>query len=419
MSVDETSHNIPNLDSNLEAEQGPVEPPEHGLPGHLVRAIIIGLVLVCMLLSGFGNIATWTNGVEGVDYAIAFGTGIISEVIGAVLLVVIIWCMARPSFQRLLMAVLFLPVWSMATFQNASASWSYYVEASNSDEIAAAQKRALETRQALKTQANLAQERIEEIKNELSFIGMTRTPEEIRSERDRLPENYVTKRAELTAELNKAERRISLDTELTSQRSMLSKTAGAGVVASNNAATEAGVSVSQANMGSKSSDTPASAADIHDVWSFLSFVQTNRLGSLVLVMEIMKSFGLLLVNVVFAGEGRSKRSKQAKAQAVPRRSTREAVPAHSRAAQSPVSPTPTAKVIPMVATPATAAVVAPAPAPVAPKTREEAVTIRPAHQSAKSNIRFADEEDSQASDTQEKPAKTGTEGGIGISSKFV
>ncbi len=414
MSVDETSHNLSNLNSNLEAEQGTVEPPEHGLPGHLVRAVIIGLVLVCMLLSGFGNIATWTNGVEGVDYAIAFGTGIISEVIGAVLLVVIIWCMARPSFQRLLMAVLFLPVWSMATFQNASASWSYYVEASNSDEIAAAQKRALETRQALKTQANLAQERIEEIKNELSFIGMTRTPEEIRAERDRLPENYVTKRAELTAELNKAERRISLDTELTSQRSMLSQTAGAGVVASNNAATDAGVSVSQANIGSKSSDTPASAADIHDVWSFLSFVQTNRLGSLVLVMEIMKSFGLLLVNVVFAGEGRKRRPKVAPSV---QRSNIKHVPAQNHVVQTPAAAAPTAKVIPMVAMPATVAVATPAPA--TPQPRQEPAPKRPTNQNAKSSIRFADEEDSQMSDTQEKSAKTGTEGGIGISSKFV
>ncbi|MFC7292979.1 hypothetical protein [Hirschia litorea] len=404
MSVDETSHNI----ADLEAEQGPVEPPEHGLPGHMVKVIIIGLVLVCMLLSGFGNIATWTNGVEGVDYAIAFGTGIISEVIGAVLLVVIIWCMARPSFQRLLMAILFLPVWSMATFQNASASWSYYVEASNSDEIAAAQKRALETRQALKTQANLAQERIEEIKSELSFIGMTRTPEEIRAERDRLPDNYVTKRAELTAELNKAERRISLDTELSDQRAMLSKTAGAGVVAN---VTDAGVSESQTNLGAPASDMPASAADIHDIWSFLGFVQTNRLGSLVLVMEIMKSFGLLLVNVVFAGEGRKRRPK---ADQTAQRSNTKRAPAQNRVAQTPVAVAPTAKVIPMLAVPATAAVATPAPAP-----RQEAVPKRSTNQSAKSNIRFADEEDSQKSDTQEESVKTGTEGGIGISSKFV
>ncbi len=265
--------------------------PEYGVAGKAVAAIIVILVIACMLLSGFGNIATWTAGLDGVDYAIAFGTGIISEVIGAVLLVVLIWCLARPNIQRLLIALLFLPVWTMATFQNASASWSYYVEASNADEVALAQKNALRQQVALETQAGLAQERILEIKKELSFIGMTRTPDEIRAERDRLPENYVTKRAKLTAELNKAKRRIALDTELTEQRATVSDTAGAGVVAD----IESSNSIS-----SSASNNPLSASEIHDVWSFMKFVQKNRLGSLVMVMEIMKSFGLLLINVVFA-----------------------------------------------------------------------------------------------------------------------
>ncbi len=265
--------------------------PEYGVAGKAVAAIIVILVIACMLLSGFGNIATWTAGLDGVDYAIAFGTGIISEVIGAVLLVVLIWCLARPNIQRLLIALLFLPVWSMATFQNASASWSYYVEASNADEVALAQKNALRQQRALETQASLAQERILEIKDELAFIGMTRTPDEIRAERDRLPENYVTKRANLTAELNRAERRIALDADLTEQRATVSDTAGAGVVADIE---------STNSISSPASNNPLLASEIHDVWSFMKFVQTNRLGSLVMVMEIMKSFGLLLINVVFA-----------------------------------------------------------------------------------------------------------------------
>lgn len=422
MSTEETTTHI---------EDEEVGAPEHGLPGHLVRVIIIGLVLVCMLLSGFGNIATWTNGVEGVDYAIAFGTGIISEVIGAVLLVVIIWCLARPNLQRLLMALLFLPVWSMATFQNASASWSYYVEASNADEVAEAQKRALRQRQALKTQADLAQERIDEIKSELAFIGMTRTPEEIRSERDRLPENYVTKRASLTAELNKAERRISLDTELTQQRATLSQTAGAGVVASE--AIEASPSAAKG-----AGPAPVLASEITDVWSFLQFVQTNRLGSLVMVMEVMKSFGLLLVNVVFSGSGREKRKNtQKRVVAAPVSSTRQegaakvptsaaweahrsnanpATPSQQISAPKPHQDDASAKVIPMVAPEPSK----PAPEPVPTVAAE---TVKP---STPASIKFADEEGVVSSKTNdfENDETDGMEpngvvGGIGISSKFV
>lgn len=413
------------------------EAPEHGLPGHMVRIIIISLVLVCMLLSGFGNIATWTNGVEGVDYAIAFGTGIISEVIGAVLLVVIIWCLARPNLQRLLMAVLFLPVWSMATFQNASASWSYYVEASNADEVAAAQARAVEKRQALMTQANLAQERIDEIKSELSFIGMTRTPDEIRTERDRLPDNYVTKRAKLTAELNKAERRIALDTELTQQRSTLSQTAGAGVIASD---TSQNVSVSQTQAASMGVNIPANAAEITDVWSFLQFVQTNRLGSLVMVMEVMKSFGLLLVNVVFSGETRRKSKEKAQARqvrtreksankerqasnGVPSSTAWDAYRAQSQASNAHASSEQgSAKVIPMTAPVQSKPVVeADIPAQFSEPATSATAAVEPkAQPKTVSNLQFADEEpaspSTQSSEETEEPLK---QGGIGISSKFV
>ncbi|ACT60843.1 hypothetical protein [Hirschia baltica] len=294
------------------AQQEGQDAPEHGLPGQVIRITIIMLVLTCMLLSGYGNIVTWTAGVEGVDYWIAFGTGIISEIIGAVLLVVIIWCFARPSIPRLLMALLFFPVWSMATFQNASASWSYYVDASNAEEQASAQRRALEQKSALKTQSALAAERIEEIKEELSFIGMTRTPDEIKAQRDRLPENYVTKRAQLSSELNKAERRIFLDNELIEQRDILAKATGAG----------ANIEVSTSIVGSKgatplpiSADGELKGAQFDSVWGFLQFVQSNRLGSLVLVMEIMKSFGLLLVNVVFVREAQSRAMQNAQPQA--------------------------------------------------------------------------------------------------------
>ncbi len=305
---------FPNNKSDKHSELAQVEAgdaPEHGLPGQVIRITIIMLVLTCMLLSGYGNIITWTEGVEGVDYWIAFGTGIISEIIGAVLLVVIIWCFARPSVPRLLMALLFFPVWSMATFQNASASWSYYVDASNAEEEASAQRRALEKKSALQTQSTLAAERIDEIKEELSFIGMTRTPDEIKSQRDRLPDNYVTKRAQLSAELTKAERRIELDKELIEQRDILATTTGAG----------ASIEVSSSLAGSKgvaplavSEDGELEGPKFNSFWSFLQFVQSNRLGSLVLVMEIMKSFGLLLVNVVFVREAQSRSIRETHAQ---------------------------------------------------------------------------------------------------------
>ena len=168
---------------------------------------LLGLVVISfMVVSGIANVSVWWNSASGWTQYVFASIGIGAEIWGALGLVVL----TRRFVQRhWLKGLVALALWLPAVGFNGYSSYRFFIL-----EGAAIQGEATTTRTALQ----IANDRIEEITTELATIDEVRASEAIRAERDALPENYRTRRAELSAELGQAERKEALESELAEQR---------------------------------------------------------------------------------------------------------------------------------------------------------------------------------------------------------
>ncbi|MEO1322844.1 MAG: hypothetical protein AAFV59_07545 [Pseudomonadota bacterium] len=173
------------------------------------------IVLSFVVISGIANVNVWYNSAQGWARYVFTVVGIGAEGWGALGLLLL----SRRLFQRQwLKALICFALWVPAVGFNGYSTYRFFVIEGSAVNI---------TGETEKTALSLAEDRIEEITSELTIIGVTRTPEAIRSERDQLPENYRTRRGELDAELATAERRTSLETELAENRQTVLEKAGA------------------------------------------------------------------------------------------------------------------------------------------------------------------------------------------------
>lgn len=173
------------------------------------------IVLSFVVISGIANVNVWYNSAEGWARYVFTVVGIGAEGWGALGLLLL----SRRWFQRQwLKALICFALWVPAVGFNGYSTYRFFVIEGSAVNV---------TGETEKTALNLAEDRIPEITSELSIIGVTRTPEAITAERDQLPENYRTKRAELNAELATAERRTLLETELAEKRQIVLDKAGA------------------------------------------------------------------------------------------------------------------------------------------------------------------------------------------------
>lgn len=173
------------------------------------------IVLSFVVISGIANVNVWYNSAEGWARYVFTVVGIGAEGWGALGLLLL----SRRLFQRQwLKALICFALWVPAVGFNGYSTYRFFVIEGSAVSITGATE---------KTAKSLAENRIEEITSELAIIGVTRTPEAIKTERDALPENYRTKRGQLNAELSTAERRTSLEVELAEKRQILLDKAGA------------------------------------------------------------------------------------------------------------------------------------------------------------------------------------------------
>ncbi|MEL7112058.1 MAG: hypothetical protein AAGK93_03825 [Pseudomonadota bacterium] len=192
------------------------------LPGKLnpVAAILIygglGLVVLAFLgVSGVANVNVWWNSAEGWSRYVFTTIGVGAEIWGALGLLLMTRRFAQGQWLK---ALICFALWTPAVAFNGYSTYRFFV-------IEGAQVAG--TDETAKTALELAEDRIPEITTELSAIGVTRTPEAITAERDQLPENYRTRRAELNAELATAERRTRLEDELAQSRATVLANASA------------------------------------------------------------------------------------------------------------------------------------------------------------------------------------------------
>lgn len=182
-----------------------------------------GLFLIVIALvgvSGVANVAVWWNSAEGWAQYVFTTIGVSAEGWGALGLLLLT---IRFAERQWLKAFICFALWVPAVGFNGYSSYRFFVGAGSAVE---------QTGEVGKTELQLANDRIEEITGELDVIGVTRTSEAITAERDKLPENYRTKRSELGAELATAERREALEAELETKRATVLANAGADVAKS-------------------------------------------------------------------------------------------------------------------------------------------------------------------------------------------
>ncbi|MEO1322264.1 MAG: hypothetical protein AAFV59_04570 [Pseudomonadota bacterium] len=173
------------------------------------------IVLAFVIISGIANVNVWWNSAEGWARYVFTVVGIGAEGWGALGLLLL----SRRLFQRQwLKALICFALWVPAVGFNGYSTYRFFVIEGSAVNVTGA---------TAKTALSLAEDRIPEITSELAIIGVTRTPEAVTAERDQLPENYRTKRAELNAELATAERRTELETELAEKRAIVLEKAGA------------------------------------------------------------------------------------------------------------------------------------------------------------------------------------------------
>lgn len=179
---------------------------------------LMGLIVISfVIISGIANVNVWWNSAEGWARYVFTTVGIGAEGWGALGLLLL----SRRLFQRQwLKALICFALWVPAVGFNGYSTYRFFVIEGSAVNV---------TGETEKTAKTLAETRIEEITGELVVIGVTRTPEAIKTERDALPENYRTKRGQLNAELSTAERRTSLETELAEHRQTVLDKAGADI----------------------------------------------------------------------------------------------------------------------------------------------------------------------------------------------
>ncbi len=254
----------------------------------MVKCVI---VVFCMI-SGWANVQTWTENKEGLDYLTFAGAGVGIEVFALFMLLFMEKHLSACTLRSTLKAIISFVLWGGAVYFSATASWDFYV-----DRDTAKQQQALIAADNLKF--GLAETRIEEVTNELEFIGLTRTPEEIIAERDRLPENYITKRAQLNSELAKAKRRQDLNAELSNNRDIL---LGSKAISISKSVANDTVTVEQKQDG---------------LLGFWNKLRDNHWAALVVFMELVKAIGFFLIRTEEPKTFKSKKPKKAMPKSVP------------------------------------------------------------------------------------------------------
>lgn len=188
---------------------------------------MLGLVVAAFLIvSGIANVVVWWDSAQGWNRYVFSVIGIGSEAWGAFGLLLMTRRFSERDIARGLCALL---LWLPAVGFNGYSTYRYFtIEGSDKAAIVEIDR----------TRNSQADDRIVEITTELEAIGVTRTPTAIRQERDNLPNNYRTRRAELSAELSTAERRATLENELATVRETVVDTAGVATATGANALTD-------------------------------------------------------------------------------------------------------------------------------------------------------------------------------------
>ncbi len=240
------------------------------------------IILMFILVSGYANVHSWTQGKEGLDQIIFGVVGAGSEVLGAILLVfaVFLWSIRKLSF--VVCSLPFLILWAGCVTVNANASYNYFVVSDGAidkaRELSKAKADNSKLEKARTAKLEIKQDRIKEIQSDLVTLPATRTPQEIEGELEKLPNNYKTKRGQLTAELEGAKHRQKLVVEITELRD------------------EVETILDQAVSKIKGSDTNVSPGSVDSGFEQLKWTLV------VAIMEFVKAFGFALIFFVKLGQ---------------------------------------------------------------------------------------------------------------------
>lgn len=193
-----------------------------GLPTSLKWTILPAMMIIVVaivLFSGYANITVWQKSAPEWAVPIMTVIGAVSELWGAIGLLVIWRLASRKAFIAAAAALcLWLPPVTLNGYSN-----YLFLTGLNFDISAGNTVDTLE--------GTIAQDSIDEAKLEYDAIGVTRTPEAIQRELDNTPGNYRTKRGQLEAELEQANRRAVLETRLEEGRTNVLEAAQASAEA--------------------------------------------------------------------------------------------------------------------------------------------------------------------------------------------
>ena len=186
-------------------------------PTALVFGLSLVLVVALLVVSTVANVAVWWNSAEGWHRYVFSAIGIAAEGWGALGLVLL--TLRAAQGQWLKAAICFL-LWLPAVGFNGYSSYRYFMIEGASAEVGVVESQTL---------ASQADERISEITQRINALAVTRTAEAIRAELIPMPENRVTRRSQLAAELANAEEVARLETERANLRTQKLNTVGATV----------------------------------------------------------------------------------------------------------------------------------------------------------------------------------------------
>lgn len=181
----------------------------HPVASFIVYGAGVGLVLALLVLTTYANISVWFGSATGHDRYVFGVSGLVFEIWGAIGLIIALHQMAIPGATHKARGMAALALWFPAVLFNAYTTQRYFA-IENSEKAG-----VVVTDQTLATQSR---SKITELEAELASIGLVRTPQEVIAERDVLPNNYRTRRRELTAELGRAERRAEVMADLETAR---------------------------------------------------------------------------------------------------------------------------------------------------------------------------------------------------------
>ena len=194
----------------------------HPIAGFLFYGGLGLIVLSFVAVSGVANVSVWWSSAAGWAQYVFTTIGIGAEGWGALGLLLLTMRFAQRQWLK---AFICFALWMPAVGFNGYSTYRFFVGAGSEVQ---------QTGEVEKTTLQIANDRIGEITNELEVIGVTRTSGAIMAERDLLPANYKTRRAELGAELATAERRETLESELEEKRADVLGNAGADVAETGN-----------------------------------------------------------------------------------------------------------------------------------------------------------------------------------------